>query len=58
MSGGVVLYAAQSNVQIDAEIAAHLIMREFGRFRTKTNHRPSESSLMRDGFKTKENYHV
>jgi hypothetical protein len=30
LSGGVVLYAAQSNVQIDAEIA------EKGRFRTKT----------------------
>jgi hypothetical protein len=31
LSGGVVLYAAQSNPQIDAEIA------EKGRFRTKTN---------------------
>ena len=31
MSGGVVVYAAQSNVQIDAEIA------EKSRFRTKTN---------------------
>ena len=31
LSGGVALYAAQSNVQIDAEIA------EKGRFRTKTN---------------------
>jgi hypothetical protein len=31
LSGGVVVYAAQSNVQIDAEIA------EKGRFRTKTN---------------------
>jgi len=30
LSGGVVLYAAQSNPQIDAEIA------EKGRFRTKT----------------------
>jgi hypothetical protein len=30
LSGGVVLYAAQSNVQIDTEIA------ENGRFRTKT----------------------
>ena len=35
LSGGVVVYAAQSKVQIDAEIAAHLIMREFGRFQTK-----------------------
>ncbi|RLB67441.1 MAG: hypothetical protein DRH08_03645 [Deltaproteobacteria bacterium] len=32
LSGGVVLYAAQSNVQIDAEIA------EKGRFRMKTNY--------------------
>ena len=31
LSGGVVLYAAQSNAQIDAEIV------EKGRFRTKTN---------------------
>lgn len=31
LSGGVVLYAAQSNVQIDAEIA------EKGGFRTETN---------------------
>ncbi|MBE0576729.1 MAG: hypothetical protein IH613_12640 [Desulfuromonadales bacterium] len=31
LSGGVVLYAAQSNPPIDAEIA------EKGRFRTKTN---------------------
>jgi hypothetical protein len=31
LSGGVVLYAAQSNPQIDAEIV------EKGRFRTKTN---------------------
>jgi hypothetical protein len=31
LSKGVVLYAAQSNLQIDAEIA------EKGRFRTKTN---------------------
>jgi hypothetical protein len=31
LSGGVALYAAQSNLQIDAEIA------EKGRFRTKTN---------------------
>jgi hypothetical protein len=31
MSGGVVLYAAKSNVQTDAEIA------EKGRFRTETN---------------------
>jgi hypothetical protein len=31
LSGGVVLYAAQSNPQIDAEIA------EKGRFRTKTS---------------------
>jgi len=29
-SGGVVLYAAQSNVQIDAEIAAHFILHEMG----------------------------
>src|SRR6056297_373055 len=33
LSGGVVLYAAQSNAQIDAEIA------EKGRFRTKTKSR-------------------
>ncbi len=33
LSGGVVLYAAQSNPQIDAEIA------EKGRFWTKTNQR-------------------
>ncbi|HKJ05018.1 MAG TPA: hypothetical protein VJ974_05420 [Geopsychrobacteraceae bacterium] len=32
LSGGVVLYAAQSNSPIDAEIA------EKGRFRTKTNY--------------------
>ncbi len=32
LSGGVVLYAAQSNPPIDAEIA------EKGRFRTKTNY--------------------
>ena len=38
LSGGLALYASQSNVQIDAEIAAHLIMREFGRFWTKTNY--------------------
>jgi len=31
LSGGIVVYAAQSSVQIDAEIA------EKGRFRTKTN---------------------
>jgi len=37
LSGGVVLYAAQSNVQIDAGIAAHSILHEIGRFRTKTN---------------------
>jgi hypothetical protein len=34
LSGGVALYAAQSKVQIDAEIA------EKGRFRTKTSSRP------------------
>ena len=32
MSGGVVLYAAQANMQIDTEIA------EKGRFRIKTNY--------------------
>jgi hypothetical protein len=37
LSGGVVLYAAQSNVQIDAEIAAHFMMHKIGRFQKKTN---------------------
>jgi hypothetical protein len=37
LSGGVVLYAAQSNVRFDAEIAAHFILHKIGGFRTETS---------------------